>query len=267
MKKLLSVCFAGLLLLAGCGSSEKNYAEEGIVVYTNAGYPPFELFDENGEMFGMDIDIINRVSEITGYEIKELKHVDFNTLPDSLQTKKCDLVIAGVNPTSKRAQIVDFTDYYYAGGDESANAANYVVVLENSEIKSADDLKGKTVGVQMGTSQESTVNDLAETYNLKVDARQNYADLFLEAQNKKIDFIVLEKAVAENFVEQMEGFRSFELGVGVNPDGYAMMVQKGSSLKDDVNAALKQMKESGELDQIIEKWMTWNEEHGSEYAE
>lgn len=267
MKKLLSVCFSILFFLTGCGNSERDFAQDGMIVYTNAGYPPFEMFDEKGKLFGMDIDIIQRVSEITGYPIKELKHVDFNTLPDSLLTKKCDLVIAGINPTSRRAKVVDFTDYYYVGGDEMDNAANYVVVLEESEIYSADDLKGKKAGVQMGTSQESTLMDLADTYKLKVDARQNYADLFLEVQNKKIDFIVLEKAVAENFMKQMKGFRTFELGVGVNPEGYAMMVPKGSSLQDDVNVALNQMKESGELNQIIEKWMTWNEEHGDEYGE
>lgn len=267
MKKLLSLCCVGLLLVAGCGSSEKDYSKDGMVVYTNAGYPPFEMFDENGEMFGMDIDIIKRVSEILDYEIKELKHVDFDSLSDSLQTNKCDLVIAGVNPTPERAEVVDFTDYYYTGGEDSENAANVVVVLNDSDIKSADDIKGKKVGVQMGTSQESTVNGLAEEYDLKVDARKNYADLFLEAQNKNIDFIVLEKAVAENFLEENEGFRSFELGVGINPDGYAMMVKKGSSLKEDVNKALQQMKDSGELDEIVKKWTTWNEEHGAEYAE
>lgn len=267
MKKFLCICFISLFVLTGCANKEKDYAKEGLVVYTNAGYPPFEMFDEKGEMFGMDIDIIHRVSEIIGYEIKELKHVDFNILPDSILTGKCDLVIAGMNPTSRRAKVVDFSDIYYAGGNDSENAANYVVVLEKSNIQSANDLKGKKAGVQMGTSQESTIFDLAEIYHLKIDARQNYADLFLELQNKKIDFVVLEKAVADRYVKQMDGFRSFELGVGVNPDGYAMMVKKGSPLKKEIDAALKQMKESGELNQIIEKWMIWNKEHTIESEE
>ena len=119
-----------------------------LTVLTNSGYPPYEVVDNKGNLSGFDIDIINAIAEETGYEI-EIKDVDFDTLIPSIQTGKADMAIAGITPSAERRKKVDFSEVYFSG----ETSQNYLLYSEKNGITSQDDLKGKTIGCQMGTVQ------------------------------------------------------------------------------------------------------------------
>lgn len=117
---------------------------------TSADYPPFESKDGD-KIVGFDVDLAEALAEKTGHEI-EVKDMDFNGLVTALKTNKVDIVLSGMTPTPKRKKQVDFSNVYYT-------AHNMIVTKKSSGIKSLDDLKGKTVGVQLGSIQEEKAKE------------------------------------------------------------------------------------------------------------
>lgn len=249
MKKLLSVCFAMALLLCGCSS--KDEGNKKLTVLTNSGYPPYEEIDGQGNLFGFDIDVINAAAEIAGYEI-EIKDVDFDSIVPSIQTGKADVGIAGMTPSKKRMESVDFSDVYYSGEDSQ----NYLLFKDGSGINTQDDLKGKTIGVQMGTVQYEAALHFEETINAKVDAKKDYASILAEMNKGNNDAAIVEKAVAVEFVKDNPEFKYFKLEGLAELEGNAMCFAKGSELTEEFNKAIKELQDNGELDKLIKKYFT-----------
>lgn len=253
MKKLLGLVLICGLFLSGCGSSEETkdkVDKKTLTVLTSSGYAPYEIVDpKTKELVGFDIDVMNQAADIAGYKIKWVD-MDFDGIIDSLKTDKGDVAMAGITPDSKRAKQVDFSDVYYAGEDSQ----NYILTLKTNKIKKTDDIKGITIGTQMGTIQESTLGLIQEDYNFNIDARKSYADLILEVQQGKLDAVLVEKAVAEEFTKKDDTLVAFKLEAGEELAGNAMAFKKGSKLKDEFNAAIKEMKENGTMDKLIDKY-------------
>lgn len=251
MKKIVSLMFVGMLILAGCGEAKDSADSDDktIVVLTNAGYPPYEMVDENGDVYGFDIDVMNRAAEIAGYTVK-WQDIDFDAIVDSLKTDKGDAAIAGMTPTADRAEQVDFSELYYS----SESMKNVVLVKKDSNIKTTEDIKGKNIGVQMGTVQEAVVYAIEDEYGLTFEKLKNYTDLVQELNNKVIDAMVVEKATAIELMEKNENLTYFTLEAGEDLAGNAIAFKKGSALKADFDKAITQMKESGELEKLVQKW-------------
>ena len=250
MKKLLSLIFVCGVLLSGCGGSDDNT----LTVLTNAGYPPYEMVDENGELYGFDIDVMTRAAEIAGYDI-EWKDMDFDAIPESLKQGKGDVAIAGMTPTAEREEKVDFSELYYS----SDTMLNVVLVQKGSEMKTTADLKGKNLGVQMGTVQDLIVGGMEKEYELSFKKLKGYADLVQELKKGVIDAMIVEQATAIDLMEKNEGLEYYVLEEGGELMGNAMAFKKGSKLKADFDKAINEMKESGELDELAKKWFTEQE--------
>lgn len=250
MKKLLSVLFVcSLLVLSGCGSSDSD--DKKLTVLTNSGYPPYEMVDENGDLYGFDIDVMTRAAEIAGYEI-EWKDMDFDAIPESLNQGKGDVAIAGMTPSAERAEKVDFSEMYYT----SDSMKNVVLVKEGSDLQTTADLKGTNVGIQMGTVQELVVDNMQEDYDLTFKKLKTYADLVQELNKGVIDAMIVEQATAIDLMKSNDGLRYYILEEGDELAGNAMAFKKDSELKADFDKAINEMKESGELDELIQKWFT-----------
>lgn len=249
MKKLLSMFAVVGLLLVGCGSGSSD--DNTLTVLTNSGYKPYEMVKKDGTLYGFDIDVMNRAAEIAGYEI-EWKDMDFDGIIDSIKTGKGDVAIAGMTPTADRAEEVDFSDIYYSTADKTKNM---VLCKIDGDINETADIKGKKVGVQMGTAQEATANEIKKDYDLTLDARKSYSDMVQEIVNGKIDFMIIENATATELVNDNETtLKAFPLGVGTDPIGNAMAFKKGSELTEKFNAAIKEMIDSGEMDKLVAKY-------------
>ena len=173
MKKLsiamLSMVLAGSMLLTGCGGgnrpgrrgddsadtqqSETAENTDGGVLRmgTNATFPPYEYVDENNEVAGIDADIAAAIAEKLGMEL-EITDMAFDSLIPALQSDTIDIVLAGMTVDPERAESVNFTDSYATG-------VQVIIVPEGSDIASPDDLEGKNIGVQTGTTGDLYCTD------------------------------------------------------------------------------------------------------------
>jgi ABC-type amino acid transport substrate-binding protein len=154
--KMFAGILAGLMMCvaaAGCGgstsSNDKKAADskKELIVGTNPSFAPFEFTDKkDGKVQGFDIDLINALAKKAGYEKVTIKSIAFDGLIPSLESGNIDVSITGMSITDARKQKVNFTDPYYESGLMA------LVKKDNDAIKNLDDLKGKTIAVQIGTT-------------------------------------------------------------------------------------------------------------------
>lgn len=254
MKKLLVVAAMSLLVLAGCGSNEykSDFKGKPITVLTNSGYPPYEIRNTNGELEGFDIELTELIAKELGASEVIWEDIDFDALIGAVNSGKGDMVAAGLSPTPDRAKGAELSDVYYSSDEETAN---FVLTLKDGDIKKTEDIKGKKVGIQIGTIQEVAVNEIKDEYELKTDARKSYGDMVQEIKNKRIDFVVVEKAIADKYMETNPELSYFQLEAEGNSTGNCFAFKKGNTdLKEDVDKAIKKLQDNGEIDKLVEKW-------------
>lgn len=245
MKKLVSVLLVAMLMvsvLVGCGSGKD---ENVLRVGTNAEFPPFEYVGDDGEPDGFDIALIKAIGEKIGYEVV-VENMEFASLVGAIGTK-IDVAIAGMTIDEERLQSVDFSDSYY-------DAIQYVIVPEGSDIKTAADLEGKKIGVQLGTTGDYAVEEIegatAAQYNKGVDAVN---DLI----NGRVECVIIDKNPALVFASQYEGIEAlpgdqFDFAV----EKYAIALPKGDTeLANKINNALKELKEDGTYDKLVKEYI------------
>ncbi|MBS1482040.1 MAG: basic amino acid ABC transporter substrate-binding protein [Clostridium sp.] len=225
-------------------AAETEAAGGVLVMATNAEFPPYEYHD-GGEIVGIDAEIAKAIAGELGMEL-EIEDIAFDSIIPEITSGKADMGLAGMTVTEDRKQSVDFSDTY-------AKASQKVIVKEDSEIASPDDLAGKIVGVQLGTTGDIYVSDLeadgttVERYNKGFEAVQALSQ-------GKIDAVVIDGEPAKTFVAQTEGLKILE--ESFTDEEYAIAVKKGNTeLLDKINGALKTLKENGTLDEIIAKYI------------
>ncbi len=236
-----------LLLLSGC-KEDKNSAKETkdtvITVVTSADYPPFEYYI-NSEMVGFEIDLMKAIA-------KELKRdvifqdVPFESIIGSLQSARADLAISGLSATEDRKKFVDFSAHY--------NESKTVILTDDSSIKTIHDLKGKMIGVQMGTTYETNLKEWQQKVeNLQIQSLSKVPDLIQNFKAKRIVGIMLGIGEAKAILEQIKGLRIVDV-----PDTdvfYAIAFPKGSPLLASVNAAIEKLKANGTMKVLQDKWL------------
>ena len=225
-------------------AAETEAAGGVLVMATNAEFPPYEYHD-GGEIVGIDAEIAKAIAGELGMEL-EIEDIAFDSIIPEITSGKADMGLAGMTVTEDRKQSVDFSDTY-------AKASQKVIVKEDSEIASPDDLAGKIVGVQLGTTGNIYVSDLeadgttVERYNKGFEAVQALSQ-------GKIDAVVIDGEPAKTFVAQTEGLKILE--ESFTDEEYAIAVKKGNTeLLDKINGALKTLKENGTLDEIVAKYI------------
>lgn len=215
-----------------------------LVMATNAEFPPYE-FRDGGEIVGIDVEIAAAIAAHMGMDF-EVEDIAFDSIIPSVQSGKADFGAAGMTVTEDRKQSVDFSDSY-------ATATQVIIVKDdNAEISTPDDLEGKTIGVQLGTTGDIYASDIAdaavEQYNKGFEAVQSLL------QNK-IDAVIIDGEPAKVFVEQNEGLKILDEAFTV--EEYAICVKKGNTeLLENINAAIAELKEDGSLQEIVEKYIT-----------
>lgn len=250
-KKVLSVLLVAVCVLsmAACGSKKEDSSagdsgkKEKLVMATNAEFPPYEFY-EGKEVVGIDADIAAAVAEEMGMEL-EIEDMAFDSIITAVTSGKADIGAAGMTVTEDRLENVDFTDTY-------ATATQVIVVKEDSAIAGPDDLTGKKIGVQLGTTGDIYADDIedatVERYNKGFEAVQ-------ALQQGKIDAVVIDGEPAKEFVKEAEGLKI--LDEAFTEEEYAIAVKKGNDeLKEKINDALANLKESGKLDEIVAKYIS-----------
>ena len=285
MKKLAAVFLAGIMCvsLAACGSSaaddaastdtqtaaeetaeetaddaaaadtegetaeagEVTTVTEGILTMgTNAAFPPYEYYEED-TVVGIDAEIAQAIAEKLGLSL-EIVDMDFNSIITAVQSGKVDVGIAGMTVEPDRLENVDFTDSYATG-------VQVVIVTEDSDIASVDDLEGKLIGTQEGTTgwsycSEDYGDDMVIPYTNGATAVQALLD-------GKVDCVVIDQQPALSFVEANEGLKILETEYAV--EDYAIAVSKdNTALRDAINTALNELIEDGTVQGILDKYIT-----------
>lgn len=257
LKKVLCAALAMTCMLAmtACetkksetdsASSDDSSKKKTLVMATNAEFPPYEFY-EGGEVVGIDAEFAAAIAEKLGMELK-IEDMAFESVVASVESGKADFGAAGLTITEERKQQVDFSDTYYTG-------RQVIIVAEDSDIAGPNDLEGKKIGVQLGTT-----GDLFATDDFGDDSVERYNKGFEAVQavlQGKIDAVIIDDQPAQTFVSENAGLKIVE-AVYAEED-YALCFKKGSELTAQVNDAIAELKEDGTFDEIIAKYITTGE--------
>jgi polar amino acid transport system substrate-binding protein len=242
-KIIASVCF--LLTLSSCGKESDLAEKDAIIVATSADNPPYEYI-QDGKIVGLDIDIITAIAKEAGKKIV-IKNFDFPALLPSLATKNVDLVIAALTMTDARKEHIDFSNGYFS-------TTMSLMFKKGDNFKSIEDLRGKVIGVQSGTTWESYAKEITEKFpDIRIRSLYNNLVLIEELKVNGVDALIMEEMQVQKFSQNVENLDSFQLSE--TKSEFAIALPKNSELTDLINNAIKALQESGELKAIQEKWM------------
>ena len=273
-KKILTIALAGLMAasLAACGGSkttetkanESSATSESVadsksegsadasqiktveagklLVATNAEFPPYEYHDGD-KIVGIDMDIADAIAKKLGLEVK-VEDIAFDSVILEVTSGKADIGIAGMTVTDERKQNVDFSDSYATG-------TQVIIVKEDSEIKSAADLEGKSIGVQLGTTGDIMATDIKDS---KVEQYNKGMDAVQALSQGKIDAVIIDSEPAKFYEKEVSGLKILDEAFAV--EDYAIALKKGNTaLQSKINEALKELKAEGKIDEIIGKYI------------
>lgn len=228
------------------GTAELSTVEPGkLIMSTNAAFPPYEMTTDSGEFEGIDIETAQAIADKLGLEL-QIDDMDFDAALLAVQQGKSDMVMAGVTVTDERQNVMDFTDSYATG-------IQSIIVKEDSDIASVDDLAGKKIGTQRGTTGYLYCSDDFGDENVVA-----YDDGLTAVQmlnNGQVDCVVIDNAPAKEFIAANPGLKL--LDTAYVEEDYAIGVGKGNTeLKDAINTALEELKADGTLQAIVDKYIT-----------
>lgn len=215
-----------------------------LTMSTNAAFPPYEMTADDGSFEGIDIEVAAAIADKLGLEL-QVDDMDFDAALLAAQNGKSDMVMAGVTVTDERQKVMDFSDTY-------AEGIQSVIVPEDSDIASVDDLAGKTIGTQRGTTGYIyCTDDFGED---SVVAYDNGLTAVQALNNGQVDAVVIDNAPAKEFVAANTGLKILDTAYA--QEDYAIGVAKGNTaLLDAINGALKELQADGTLQSIVDKYI------------
>ena len=261
---MLSMVLAGSMLLTGCGGSKTadsssdaqdnststsdtadyKLATEGtLTMATNAYFEPWEYYDGD-KIVGIDPEVAQAIADKLGLKL-EIMDMDFDSIITAVSAGKADMGMAGMTVTEDRKKNVDFSQTY-------ASAIQAIIVPEGSDIQTPDDLEGKNIGVQTGTTGDTYCTG---DYGQEHVKQFNNGPLAVAALvNGQIDCVVIDQEPAKNYVAANSGLKILDTAYA--DEDYAIAIKKGNTeLLDKVNGALKELGEDGTLQSIVDKYI------------
>lgn len=265
MSKLFAVLLAMLMLcgmLAGCGKqqteqesqsgqTEQNALEKvqsagKLVIATSPDFPPFEMLGENGEVIGIEIELMQKIAAKLNVTL-ESTQMDFDSVLTGVQANKFDCAVSGISVDEDRKKNMDFTDPYCL-------AAQAIVVKADSDIQTKADLTGKKVAVQSGTTADKFCQN--NQYQVSAFTANNDAQAALLAG--KVDAWVIDDLTAAEMVKSYNAEHPDALVVlseAMTTEPYAFAFAKGSdALVSKINEALHELLNDGTVKALFEKY-------------
>ena len=234
------------------GASEFTTATEGVLtMVTNAEFPPYEYY-EGDTVTGIDVEIAQAIADKLGLTL-QVEDMEFDSVISAVKGGKADIGMAGMTVTDERLEEVNFTESYATG-------VQVIIVTEDSDITSADDLFAEganhTIGVQLTTTGDIYTTEDIEAAGLgTIDRYNKGADAVMALKNGKVDCVVIDNEPAKAFVAANEGLKILETEY-VTED-YAIAVSKDNdALHAAVDAALQELIADGTVQSIIDKYIT-----------
>lgn len=217
-----------------------------IVLGTSAEYAPYEFhknIDGKDTIVGFDIEIAKEIAKNLGVDL-EIKDMDFGNLLTELKLGKVDFVIAGMTPDEERSKAVDFSEIYY-----EAKQAVFVRAEDKDKFKTMADLEGKSIGVQMGSTQEKIAQGIK---GAKLKSLGKTTELVLELKSKKVDALIVELPVAQGYVKTNPDLVLTDISPEYESGGSAVAVNKGETeLLAEIQKTLDQLNADKKIDQWV----------------
>ena len=235
---------------SGSASTLTTVQDGKLTMSTNAQFPPYEMVADDGSFEGIDVEVAQAIANKLGLELV-VDDMDFDAALLAVQQGKSDIVMAGVTVNEERAQVMDFTTSY-------ANGVQVVIVPEDSDIQSVDDLANdKMIGTQRGTTGYIYCSDTPDNGGYGEEHVTAYDDGATAVQalvNGQVDAVVIDNAPAQEYVKANPGLKILDTEFA-NED-YAIGVAKGNTaLLDAVNGALAELQADGTLQSIVDKYI------------
>lgn len=239
MFRLYNIFF--ILLTLSCSIENNN---NPLIVGTSADNPPYE-FISNGDIIGLDIDVINAIAKYLGRDI-EIRNLDFYGLLAALASNNLDLVIAGLSVTPDREQYLDFSIPY---------VSTKVALLYRKADHLTDDksIEKKVIGVQLGSVWKSIADDLVNSRSCKIVISPSNLFLVEKLKGKIIDAVILEETQCKNFILKNNQLSYFTLPNYSSK--LAIAINKKSKMKNSIDKAIVTLKQSGVLSKIQKRWL------------
>ena len=231
---------------AGAAGDLATVVAGKLTMATNATFPPYEMTTDSGEIEGIDVDTAKAIAEKLGLEL-QVDDMEFDAALLSVQQGKADIVMAGVTVTDERKAVMDFSDSYATG-------IQSIIVPNDSDIASPDDLAGKKIGTQRGTTGYIYCSD--DFGEDSVVAYDNGLTAVQALNNGQVDAVVIDNAPAKEYVAANPGLKVLDTSYA--EEDYAIGLAKGSALKDAINTALEELKADGTLQSIVDKYISAN---------
>lgn len=249
MKKKITLSIMLVLiigLIAGCSGTQKS-DEKVLRVGLEGTYPPFNYEEEDGTLTGYDVEVAQEIAKRMDYKI-EVITTKWSGMFGALEADKFDMVVNQVAITPEREEKYDFTQPYVTSG------AQLIVRAENNDIKNLEDLKGKTVGVGLGSNYEQIIRNYDKNGEIEVKTYEVLLDTLNDLAIGRIDAALNDKLVAGLNIKKT-GLDLKLAGQPVKEVVNGIVFTKGKDdLVEKVDQALQEMKEDGTLSQLSKKW-------------
>lgn len=238
MKKLV-LLFMTFLSLISFGKVEKLY------VGTNAEFYPFEYL-EDGKIVGFDAELIEAIGKKLNKEIV-WKNIAFDGLLPALQSKKIDVIIAGMTATPERKKFVNFSDPYFV-------SSQMIIINTDDEksknITSYETLTNHSVGVVLGYTGDVAVSKLE---NIDVQRFNGASEAIMSLMSKKVQAVVIDSEPAKNYVKNNKGLKL--ISTDIAKEEYSIAVSKeNKKLAEDINLAYKELVNDGTFEKLVTKY-------------
>ena len=229
---------------SGEQASDFTTVEDGVLIMaTNAYFPPYEYY-EGDEIVGIDAEIAAAIADKLGLTL-EIQDMEFGAILTAVQSGKVDIGLAGMTVTEERLQTVNFSTSYATG-------IQSIIVTEDSEITSADDLAGHMIGVQLSTTGDIyAVDDFGQEF---VEEYNKGADAVLALMNGKVDAVIIDNQPALSFVAANESLKILDTEY-VTEDYAACVSKDNEALLAAINQALDELIADGTIQAILDKYI------------
>lgn len=241
----LMVGLFGAAMLAPARAAAEG---ETYVVATDITFAPFEFQDVDGKFVGIDIDLIKEIAANQKFDVT-IKPLGFDAALQAVQANQADGVIAGMSITDERKRVFDFSDPYFESGVQMA------VLAANEDIKSYADLKGKRVAVKNGTQGAEFAASIKDKYGFQIVSFADSASMFEEVKTGNSVAVFEDYPVLAYGIQQGNGFKTVTPKEKGSSYGFAVNKGRNAELLTKFNAGLKELKDSGRYDEIVEKYL------------
>ncbi|MGI9262609.1 MAG: ABC transporter substrate-binding protein [Woeseiaceae bacterium] len=237
--KLTILGVLGLCLL------NSNTLAADLTVGANIGNVPWEFQDASGEFVGFEIDLAKEVGARLGKSV-EIVNIPFNGLFSAVQSGRIDIALSSITVTDKRLRSVSFAQPYY-------DSAQSLTVLSRNPAEGLDDMQDKIIGVDTGSTGDMWTTSNQATYGYaEIRRYEGLAPAMLDLQTGRIDGYISDIPALEYFIKDKTFFKIIErIETG---ERYSMMFARGSSLADEVNDVISNLKQEGFVAELHERW-------------